>query len=103
MYACHTYECVWDALNVTDKGINNAEHTVKQRKQMKQNTIIIFYYLFTSDHSGRAQIPVAECWHAQLAYTFSAHSGVRQRECGEQQRGTHPRGAAEAAVDFTKT
>ncbi|RNC54516.1 hypothetical protein TcCL_ESM08050 [Trypanosoma cruzi] len=31
-----------------------------------------------------------------------AHSGARQRGCGEQQRGTHPRRAAEAAVDFTK-
>ncbi|ESS61892.1 hypothetical protein TCDM_10486 [Trypanosoma cruzi Dm28c] len=70
---------------------------------MKQNTIIIFYYLFTSDHSGRTQIHAVECWHAQPAHTSSAHSGVRQRECGKQQRGTHPRGAAEAAVNFTKT
>ncbi|RNC41808.1 hypothetical protein TcCL_NonESM08583 [Trypanosoma cruzi] len=102
LWACHACECVWDAFNVTDTGSSNAEHTAAQQKQMKQITIIVFSYLFTSDHSGRAQIPAAECWHAQPAYTSLAHSGVRQRGCGKQQRGTHPRRAAEAAVDFTK-
>ncbi|RNC34663.1 hypothetical protein TcCL_Unassigned02527, partial [Trypanosoma cruzi] len=51
--ASRAYEFVWDAFNVTDAR-SNAEYTAGQRKQMKQNTIIIFYYLFTSDHSGRA-------------------------------------------------
>ncbi|RNC45494.1 hypothetical protein TcCL_NonESM04742 [Trypanosoma cruzi] len=32
--------------------------------------------------------------------SLSAHSGVRQRGYCEQQRGTHPRRAAEAAVEF---
>ncbi|RNC41622.1 hypothetical protein TcCL_NonESM08806 [Trypanosoma cruzi] len=103
LYACRAYECVWDAFNVTDRGSSNAEHTAWQRKQVKQNTIIVFSYLFTSDHSGHVQIPAVECWHAQPAHTSSAHSGARQRGYGEQQRGTHPRRAAEAAVDFTKT
>ncbi|EKF28854.1 hypothetical protein MOQ_007382 [Trypanosoma cruzi marinkellei] len=38
--ACHAYECVWDACNVTDAG-SGKEHTAGQRKQVKQNTIII--------------------------------------------------------------
>ncbi|RNC42055.1 hypothetical protein TcCL_NonESM08328 [Trypanosoma cruzi] len=101
--ACHAYECVWDAFNVTDTGSSKTEHTAGQRKHVKQNTIIILSYLFTSERSRRAQIPAVECWHAQPAYTSSAQSGVRQRGYGEQQRGTHPRRAAEAAVDFTKT
>ncbi|RNC53825.1 hypothetical protein TcCL_ESM08806 [Trypanosoma cruzi] len=100
--ACHAYECVWDAFNVTDVE-SNAEHTAEQRKQLKQNTIIIFSYLFTSQQNTRTHVPVAECWHAQPIHTSSAHSGVRQRGYGEQQRGTHPRRAAEAAVDFAKT
>ncbi|RNC32278.1 hypothetical protein TcCL_Unassigned05126 [Trypanosoma cruzi] len=44
LYACRAYESAWDAFNVMEKGINNAEHTAGQRKQMKQITIIIFYY-----------------------------------------------------------
>ncbi|RNC32555.1 hypothetical protein TcCL_Unassigned04819 [Trypanosoma cruzi] len=100
--ACHAYECAWDAFNVVDVG-QSADHTAGQRKQIKRNTITIFSYLFTSDHSRSAQILVIECWHAQPAHTSSAHSGVRQRGHGEQQRGTHTRRAAEAAVDFAKT
>ncbi|KAF5213879.1 hypothetical protein ECC02_013569 [Trypanosoma cruzi] len=37
--ACHAYECVWGAFNVTDAG-SGKEHTAGQRKQVKQNTII---------------------------------------------------------------
>ncbi|RNC43855.1 hypothetical protein TcCL_NonESM06420 [Trypanosoma cruzi] len=44
-FACHAYECVWDAFNVTDTWSSNAEHTAGQQKQVKQNTIIIFSYL----------------------------------------------------------
>ncbi|RNE96190.1 hypothetical protein TcG_13111 [Trypanosoma cruzi] len=43
-YACNEYECVRDAFNVADAG-HNAEHTARQQKQVKQNTIIIFSYL----------------------------------------------------------
>ncbi|EKG00122.1 hypothetical protein TCSYLVIO_008950, partial [Trypanosoma cruzi] len=67
--ACHTYECVWYAFNVTDTGSSNTEHTAGQQKQMKQSTIIIFSHLFTLDHRGRAQIHAVECWHAQPAHT----------------------------------
>ncbi|RNC40115.1 hypothetical protein TcCL_NonESM10447 [Trypanosoma cruzi] len=99
--ACHAYEFVWGAFNVTDAG-SGKEHTAGHRKQVRQNTIIIYSYLLTSDHSRRAHVPMVECWHAQPAYTSSAQSGVRQRGYGEHQRGTHPRRAAEAAVDFAK-
>ncbi|EKF98211.1 hypothetical protein TCSYLVIO_010893 [Trypanosoma cruzi] len=36
----HACECVRDAFNVADAG-HNAEHTARQRKKVKQNTIII--------------------------------------------------------------
>ncbi|EKG02219.1 hypothetical protein TCSYLVIO_006762 [Trypanosoma cruzi] len=38
--ACHAHECVWDAFNVTDAG-SGKKHTAGQRRQVKQNTIII--------------------------------------------------------------
>ncbi|EAN81066.1 hypothetical protein, conserved [Trypanosoma cruzi] len=38
--ACHAHECVWGAFNVTDAG-SGKEHTAGQRKQVRQNTIII--------------------------------------------------------------
>ncbi|EKF28848.1 hypothetical protein MOQ_007388 [Trypanosoma cruzi marinkellei] len=54
--ACHAYECVWDACNVTDAG-SGKEHTAAQRKQVKQNTIIILSCLFTSDTRGAHKSP----------------------------------------------
>ncbi|EKF26127.1 hypothetical protein MOQ_010195, partial [Trypanosoma cruzi marinkellei] len=98
----HAYQCVRDAFNVTDVG-HNAEHTAGQQKQGKQNTIIIFSYLLHRTTTHAHTYPAVECWHALPAHTSSAQSGARQRGCGEQQRGTHPRRAAEAAVDFAQT
>ncbi|ESS59399.1 hypothetical protein TCDM_12256 [Trypanosoma cruzi Dm28c] len=92
---------VWDAFKETEV-TNNAEHTSGHGKQTRQNTIIITL-IYTSNHSRSVHIPVIECWHAQPAHTSLAHSGVHQRGYGEQQRGIHPRRAAEAAVDFAKT
>ncbi|EKF29432.1 hypothetical protein MOQ_006785, partial [Trypanosoma cruzi marinkellei] len=101
-YACHAYECVWDAFNMTDLG-RIAEHTSGQRKQKKQKTIIITLTLYIGPQQTHTNVPVVECWHAQSAHTSSAQSGVRKRGYSKRQRSTHPRRAAEAAVDFAKT
>ncbi|EKG00435.1 hypothetical protein TCSYLVIO_008617, partial [Trypanosoma cruzi] len=54
LWACRAYWCVWYAFNVIDTGSNNAEHTARQQKQVKQNTIIIsLIYLHPTTHAHK--------------------------------------------------
>ncbi|RNF06018.1 hypothetical protein TcG_10542 [Trypanosoma cruzi] len=101
LYACHAYECVWDAFNVANVG-SNAEHTAGQRKQTKQNNHHNYSYFI---HRTTVDVHMSPWLSAGTHSPCSllAHSGARQRGYGEQQRDTHPRRAAEAAVDFAET
>ncbi|EKF30657.1 hypothetical protein MOQ_005528 [Trypanosoma cruzi marinkellei] len=70
--ACHAYECVWDACNVTDAG-SGKEHTAGQRKQVKQNTIIILSCLVTSNTREAHKSPRLS------AGTHSPHTPLQPR------------------------